>query len=389
MCIGNQGKVRRLLIYQIFEEHKIPTVYYHPLLKLLCNFEIAIPLDSENFLLPSFIEDFPENKIYDSVDCNFPRSQSPGGVLSSQKTNSFSSLFPAPARVSSYFENINLHYTGMCYRRLFLVHHIPENFWPRLISRFLVSAGQLYEILLNNCIDGLCIEKMASVGDAVICRNHCKWLYWRNGITLTFGNDVLLCVNGLMQSSSRVPLTSTVDKIKHMKFRTGSEWVQRFYEGTDGFEVSIPDYIVQSTLEENGNSHYSCILSSQILSYVLDIVNELCTEFFKNLSDGGIYSNIQMVVCPYCFGDKRVDSGTTANTFLSSNASVDTLDSFLAQSIHPVDIKHTIPDPGCDRHGFTIQVCILNAQQGGTIHCPSHGELDLKYLTPDLVSKLY
>jgi len=143
-------------------------------------------------------------------------------ALLTQKLDSCGSLFPAPAHVKSLFESIDLHFTGMCYRRLFLVHHIPENFWQRLISRFLVSAEHFYSILLNNCIEGTGFEKMTNVGDAVICNNHCRWVYWRNGITLLFNNDVLLCVNGLVQSTSgnnkshRIPLTSTVNKIKSL-----------------------------------------------------------------------------------------------------------------------------------------------------------------------------
>ena len=387
--LDSLGKVKLSLIHQIFDEYKIPTTYYHPLRKLLCRFEIAIPLDSDTLLLPSFFQCIPENIIFDGVDCNFPRNQIP--VLTSQKEVLCDSLLPALAHVKSVFETINLHFTGMCYRRLFLVHHIPENFWQRLISRFLVSAEHFYEIFLSNCVEGTSFEKMTNIGDAVICKNHCKWLYWRNGITLTFGNDVLLCVNSFMQSTNstdKIPLTSTVSKIKPMKFLTGSEWVQGFTEETDGFEVSIPDYTVQSSIEGSGNSHYSCILSSQILSYVLDIVSESCTEFFKSLTDGGIYSNLfQLVVCPYCYGDKCVNNDVTmADTLESPSTSTNTLHSFFTQSIQPIDIGNTVSNPGGGCHGFTIQVCILNAQKSGTVSCPSHGRLDLIYLTPDLVS---
>jgi len=378
--------VKRSLIHQIFYEHHIPTIYYRPLLKLLCRFEIAIPLDSDTLLLPSFFELFPENKIYDSADCNFPLSQTV--VLSLSKMDSYGCLFPAPARVKSPFESISLHFTGMCYRRLFLIHHIPENFWQSLISRFLVSAEQFYEIILNNCVKGITIEKTTNIGDAFISNNHCKWLYWKNGITLTFGNDVLLCVNGLMQSTSRVPLTSTVDKILLMDFLTGSEWVQAFNKDTDGFEINIPNYTVQSSIEGSSSSHYSCTLSSQILSSVLDIVSEPCMEFFKGLTNGGIYSKIfQLVVCPYCYGDKCADTDITAsNMFETSNTSANSLQSLFSQSLQPIDVDNNVPDPSGDCHGFTIQVCILNAQKSGTITCPSHGELDLTFLTPDLVS---
>jgi len=279
----------------------------------------------------------------------------------------------------------------MCYRRLFLSHYVPENFWAKLISRFIASAKNFYDILLNNCVEGMTIERMANVGDAVICSHHCKWLYWSNGITLTFGDYVLLCVNGLMQASTdtkhKLPLSVTVDKIKTTRFFNGRTWEQLFSEDTDGFEVNVPDYIVQSSVVENNETRISVKLGPQILSHILEILNELCIELFRDISEGGIYSYSyfsQLVVCPLCYGDTPGDDYNTADFDIEKDMS-DSLHHLFNQSIKPFDVIDDTSIPVNALHGFTIQICILKAQKQGIVFCPNHGSVNLQYLTPDLV----
>jgi len=391
---ANDCKISRSQLQHIFEECQISYKHYKAIFKLLCRFEVAIPLDSDTFLIPSVLESNPHNKLFSSTDCYFPCNKLP--ALPLQKQFSYRGLLPAPAYTDPTYSTITLHFTGMCYRRLFIAHHVPEIFWCKLISRFISSANNFYTTFLSNCAKGICIEKMANVGDAVICSNHCKWLYWSNGITLTFGGDVLLCVNGLMQSTSgensdgghRTPLSATADIIKTMKFLNGKQWVQYFREDMDGIEVNVPDYMVQSSSEETGTMHHSFKLGMQILPQVLEIFNEVCTEIFENNSEESIYSSAclqQLVACPYCYGDKKgidieFDSLTVSEHSLSQS-----LQSLFRQSLHPIDVYEDVENPGIGGHGFTIQLLILKAQKSGIVSCPVHGDLKLLYLTPDLV----
>lgn len=378
----------------IFEECQISNKHYKAIFKLLCRFEIAIPLDSDAFLIPSVLQNHPHSKLFTSTDCYFPCNEMP--KLPLKKQFSYRGLLPAPAYAKPTYRTIMLHFTGMCYRRLFLTHHVPEMFWRKLISRFISSANTFYATFLKNCTEGIGVEKMSNVGDAVICNNYCKWLYWSNGITLTFGGDVLLCINGLTQSTSgendvgshKVPLSATMDKIKTMKFINGHNYGQYFCEDIDGFEVNVPDYLVQSSIEDTGITHTSFKLGTQILAQVLEILNELCIEVFEINSEESIYSSIrlqQVVACPYCLGDKLgIDIYFNSSNIRECSATK-SLHSLFRQSLCPIDLYDDVENTGDGYHGFSIQFCILKAQKDGIVFCPVHGELKLLYLTPDLV----
>ena len=393
--IAEDGKLNRSEIQQIFDEYNIPEKYCRPILQLLQRFDIVIAIDSNTLLLPSVLSSDPHNKLYSSVNCKFPRDRIPN-IPSIQKQFSFDNLLSVAAITPPTPTNITLQFTNMCYRRLFLSHHIPDNFWAKLISRFVASAKSFYNILLNNCIEGITIERMFNAGDAMICNHHFRWLYWSNGITLTFGDYVLLCVNGLMQActntmerSHKIPLSVTVDRIETMKFFNGRTWEQLFNEDTDGFEVNVPDYVVQSSVEENNKTHISAKLGAQILSLVLDILNELCTDLYRGQSDKGIFSDsyfTQLVACPLCYGDKLGDDCNYNEDELKVNVPASKFYSLVGQSIKPLDVDEDVSVPATDSpFGFYLQICVFNAQKDGVVSCPSHGNINLKYLTPDLV----
>ena len=397
--IAEDGKLNHYNFQQIFDECNIPEKFFKAIFQVLQRLEIVIPLDANTFLLPSTLSCNPHNKLYSSVNCKFPRDRTPR-TPSIQKQFSFSNMLSAATDTEPLPRDITLQFTSMCYRRLFLSHHIPDSFWAKLISRFISSAKNFYDILLNNCVEGMTIERMANAGDAVICNQHFRWLYWSNGITLTFGDHVLLCVNGLMQASTdtkdegrKFPLSVTVDKIKEMKFFNGRTWKQLFDKDTDGFEVNVPDYVVHSSVEEKDKTHISAKLGTQILSLILDILNELCTDFYTGQFDKGIFSDsyfTQLVACPLCYGDKPSDDCDDIDEELPTYAPSSKLHTLVGQHVKPSDVDEDVPVPSTSSSfGFYLQICVFNAQKDGTISCPNHGSIKLKYLTPDLVMKLH
>ena len=386
--VDDDAKLHRSQIQQIFDECGIPNKYIKAMFELLCRFELAIPLDSETLLMPLALRNNNiKNKIYSSLNCNFPRNS----IQPQPRHVSYSHIIPPVAHTLSTCKRINLLSTGMCFRRLFLAHHIPENFWHKLIPRFIASAKNFYGILLCNCIEGMTIERITKGGDAVICNNHCRWLYWCNGITLTFGNDVLFSINGLLQCDSAgedsgydvVPL----DKIRATQFYDGHQWKQLFSGGVNGFEVKVPDYKVESFLKENHIIHSSFKLGSQILSHVLEILNELSVCFVKGDFDKGIYSGSyfdQLVMCSYCYGDSPVTD--LIETTSMRKHRISTLYDLFSESIESSIVVGHAKCPEGSLCGFNIQFCILKAQkEGGSVVCPNHGIMELKYLTPDLV----
>ena len=372
--VGDDGKVKCSELQKIFNKCGIPVCYAKTMFRVLYQFELAIPLNGDMLLLPSTLQCDPQNKLYTSANCNFPAVD-----------------ISLPKNISS--GTINLHSTGMCYRRLFVAKHIPEKFWFKLVPVFLSSAESFYNILLSNCVEGITLEKMADVGEAVIGDHQCKCWYWKNGITLIFGDKVLFCINGLMKCgdiSDTVHGHSqsiTTDKIKTMLLVDKSTPKQLLPKDGDGFEVNIPDYVIQSSL--NGKTHASWKLSSQIQAQVFDILNDMCISFFRGDIDRGIYSQLyfkQVVVCPYCYGDSPVTVPTCSST---SDEMVESQSTSLYNVyIRRISFVNYVMEQfeNVYHYGFNIMICILEAQKNDFISCPNHGKLNLHYLTPDLVS---
>ena len=368
---GDDGKVNCIQLQKIFDKCGIQGKYTEAIFKVLCQYELAIPLDKDMLLLPSTLQNDQQHKLHTSSNCNFP------GID-----------IPEPKEMLS--GTVELHSTGMCYRRLCLCNNVPEKLWFRLVPQFISSAQLFYNILLNNCIEGMTLEKMATIGDAVIGDLHCKCLYWKNSITLTVGDKVLFCINGLMQcgdmfdDAQRCSLSVTTDKIKSMQCININMLTQLFPKDEDGIEVNVPDYVVHSSL--NGKTHTSCKLGPQIQVQVFEILNELCIAYFKGDLDKGIYSEFfnQVVVCPYCFGDSSVtDTNSIAEEMLGAQET--SLLTVYERHISTINyVTEQVKDVGC--YGFNIQICILEAQKHGFVCCPKHGRLNLHYLTPDLVS---
>ena len=105
---------------------------------------------------------------------------------------------PAVTRTVHTKRRLTLHSTGVCYRRIVLLHYIPISFWPRLLARCLSSASQFYKIILNNCVPDIPFQRLTDPGDVIIGHIPCQWFYWKTGITLDFDNRAPLYVSNQM-----------------------------------------------------------------------------------------------------------------------------------------------------------------------------------------------
>lgn len=357
--IGSNGKVSSIQIQSILDKCGIPHNCAKPIFKVLCQFGLAVPLDNDMLLLPSTLQNGPQNNLYSTVEYTFP-----GVVVST------------PKDVSSVVNDLCP--TGMCYRRLFVANKIPEKFWFKLVSHFASSTKMFYNIL-NNYVN---LERMSNTGD-----HQCKCLYWKNGVIFYFGDKVMFCINGLVQhgDKTRAATSVTLEKISNMKLVDVNEQKQLFPKDGDGVEVNVPDYVLWS----NRKAHSFCKLGPKILAQVLEIFNEVYITLLGGDLDKGIYSQSyfkQVVVCPYCYGDSPmcVADSPTNETIEPEEA---TLGSVYARVICSIDYVYVETEyQNVGGYGFDIQICILEAQRHGFIYCPNHGELKLLDLTPDLVS---
>lgn len=435
---------------QTFSERGLPPEYIGSLIKLLCNFEIAVPLDAETLLIPSLIDDATDKHSHMFRNkYTFPRQDVRKHIADSyaaQGSVYAAKVLPAVAGIVHATRRLILHNTGLCYRRIVLLHHIPISFWARLLARCLSSASHFYKIILNNCVSDMAFQRLANPGDVVIGQIPCQWIYWKTGITLDFDNRPLLFVSNLVnpnevdEEGRKKPFTSTVGKIVNMGLFNGKAWQTSFEVFNNGFEINVPDYILESWSEDSrGERRVSYLLSAQIMSHILEVIDEVLKEWFEG--DSGLYSSAsniiqQFVPCPHCFGDEKtpevklfnedcmnisyeeslVDEAETtfsaahprqrfatvagSSAMVEKNILLKKLPSIVECREEQTDLfkryssrnrSNSVNDiswnlGSVNTAGFTFKHCMWAVKSGNTtIKCPHHGNLKLLDLIPDVV----
>ena len=279
-------------------------------------------------------------------------------------------------------KEVVLHSTGMCYRRIFVADYIPINFWPRVIARFLLSTENFQKIICSNCFTNVYCESFVEIGNANIGALPCKWSYGKNHIIFMLEHDVILRVNGLYgfkdveNRRKKIPISNSVSKLEDMHIYHGSVGFKSM-NVNDGFEVTIPNYVVQSGPSTNNLAHKSRLMSAQILSHVLETIDEVLKDWFEGLLEEGIYSDkylTHIIPCPYCFGD------TKPKEILDASLEEELLED-PSNDMHSIEVSGGV--------GFSFQYCLYQARRSNFVRCFNRtcsGRLSLKYLTPDLVS---
>lgn len=358
-----------------------------PIILLLSKFELAIPLDNATFLIPSLLQNEEVRQVLSMV-YDVPRVRNATFYDPYEDSNpnesisSLSSLTYRPKRRHGgtqycaavahrkVHKEIFLLSTDKCFRRIFVADHIPANFWPRLIARFLSSAGSFHAIIYDNCSPDIHCQNLVQVGDANIGALKCGWSYGKNYIKLCLGEDMLLCVNGLYSydnfhnKKTKTPISCSANKIQKARIYFDETDV-RTLDINDGFEITIHDYAIHSQPTVNSPVHQSEIMSAQILSRVLETIDEVFKDWFEGLSDRGIYSDrylTHFIPCPFCYDGKPSVDAHDANQSL----------------IQPKKAKHVV--------GLSVKYCLCQARISDRIKCHNCGELLLKDLAPDLVS---
>ena len=399
----NGGKVdRQALERSLKEKFKISKEFMEPIITLFIRFELAIPLNKNILLIPSLLQ---SRKVKFSIQsCTFPRKRtdSQDSAYSSFRFNNSLELRSKSDSLRSNFgydtnrqrsstsgmsavvyvtidKQIKLLYTGMCYRRVFGADHIPANFWPRLIARFLSSIESYQKIICNNCFSDIRCENFVD-GSGSIGALKCEWSYGKNYVIFTLGDRDILRINGLYHyhdgsRRARISMSDTVRTVGQMLVYHGNAGFMPI-NLNDGFEVTIPDYVVNSGPDSNNLVHQSELMSAQILSHVLETIDEVLKDWFEGLLERGIYSDkylTHFIPCPYCFGD--TEQKDVVNSDESDDSPCDEVSIPLTNNGKPV--------------GFSVQYCLSQARKSKYVDCPNHsnhGKLLLKYLAPDLVS---
>ena len=363
------------------------------IITLLSKFQLAIPLDGSTILIPSLLRNWEGKEKFSEESYKFPRTNivtlkynvkrpSASSLNSCNLPTANTECFPVVVQRLGTRE-ISLHSTGMCYRRIFIADYITVNFWPRLIARFLSSAKSFHKIICNNCFHNIYCENLVEVGNAIIGALPCRWSYSKNHVMLELGHHVILCVNGLYgfndidNKRERVAISHSVSKLEKMHIYHGGDMGFKSVNVNDGFEVTIPDYVVHSGQSTDNLVHESRLLSAQMLSRVLETIDEMLKDWFEGLTEQGIYSDkylTQFIPCPYCFGDDKP---------------IDVLEASLERGLDEDPCNDIPMEAPSGPIGFSFQYCLHQARLSNFVKCSNCAfgkKLSLKCLVPDLVS---
>ena len=362
-AIGD-GKIKKHKLEEsLAKTFKLPPDFMEPVITLLQNFELAIPLNINTLLIPPFLQNKEPKKLFSSEQYNFPRKKCAIGFedTSSMKCRRTDKILFSSAELMS----VDLRSTGMCFRRLFFAHHIPASIWPKLIARFLLSVEQntFHKIICDNCVPDVPYKLTSSAGDALIGSLLCKWSYGKNYIELSLGEYSILRVNSLCSKEDNKIISATRSKLENMVVhKQNRQTVEEMMLQQEGFEVNISDYVVISRSDKSNKVHHSKHMSMQMLSHVLEIIDEVLRDWFEGLSERGIYSDIYLshiIPCPFCCGDSQAERSSNDDSPFKNKR---------ATSI-----------------AFSVQYLLQQTRVSGSITCPHHGDLEIEYLAPDVV----
>ena len=362
-AIGD-GKIKKHKLEEsLAKTFKLPPDFMEPVITLLQNFELAIPLNINTLLIPPFLQNKEPKKLFSSEQYNFPRKKCAIGFedTSSMKCRRTDKILFSSAELMS----VDLRSTGMCFRRLFFAHHIPASIWPKLIARFLLSVEQntFHKIICDNCVPDVPYKLTSSAGDALIGSLLCKWSYGKNYIELSLGEYSILRVNSLCSKEDNKIISATRSKLENMVVhKQNRQTVEEMMLQQEGFEVNISDYVVISRSDKSNKVHHSKHMSMQMLSHVLEIIDEVLRDWFEGLSERGIYSDIYLshiIPCPFCCGDSQAERSSNNDSPFKNKR---------ATSI-----------------AFSVQYLLQQTCMSSSITCPHHGDLEIEYLAPDVV----
>ena len=365
-------------------------------------------LDSDSFLIPTVLSSEPplplemELGFFPFKESHMMRNEQTeeneggekgegkreGALVSSTSTTISILSYKKPA------QRLHIVKTGLVFRRTLFLPPIASGFWSKLISLFILkeeffhfistSAPQNYAMQVgNNHLRGM-------IGNVTI-----EWHYWKTGILLLADDQLLMRVSSFRREVFEDPkqqssVSSSQKKVELLQYAVGKEWKSVPRHFNEVIEMIAPVAIL--TEEETAPPHLSrsTSLSAKLLAKALEIVDEVLKNHSKPLAMNGIYTvrdMLHLIPCPICYGD-------TDQRVSSVSSPVGTRNAHPFQSL-PAERKRRIRNEphrsgtlveSQNLYSFNVDECIMQASLSDCINCPRHGNLEICYLAPDVVS---
>jgi len=389
--------------------------------RLLSRFEIAIPIDESRLFFPSLLPTHSQFH-YLNFSYSFPGKNTDGIKVEMQENYLNRDNCQVNRRDGSVANNVVIKPTGLCYRRYFALTVMPIPLWPRLISRCLTTSKFL-EIIKRNCVESLPFHEFQDLGKVGVGHSVLEWVYWKNGIELRLCRMTVLQISIVNLSSAECSESVAAhENMRNILLNTGNQWIKLPTCFTGGLEVVVPECILFTIGIENDEHDISSSFSAQIFTHCVEVIDEIFMEWFttsKTGNSGQAMSKylICFTPCPICWGDQDKRPATSSSrepisVNMSQNGSINqdliasedlclspksgTFSSWFnvtkkadQSPVRKFSFRYIDASEVCssgDPVGFTTKHCLWIAQDQNFVECPIHGSLDLKCLTPDLVS---
>ena len=397
--------------------------------KLLFRFELAIPIDESRLFFPSLLITHTQSH-YFRLCYSFPRNFDLETTISELRDTYFGNQIAVKHSLSAPL-NVSLQPTGLCYRRFFILTVVPVPLWPRLIS-WCITDSKFLEIVKKNCLSSLPFHPLQDFGKTRVGNSILEWIYWKNGIELRLSGMTLLQISSVDLTACNKELENMPSHIhiKNIYINNGNQWLQLPLAYTGGLEVTTPECVLFSVGDSPDKYKISTLISAQIFTHCIEVIDEVFMEWFTTANDGGNLQTISRYLviftpCPICIGDE--DKRTCVNDKLTHSMYTDCVQErfrsesqvSIADSNCLTDQVSSVPSTekskksmfdynqpeviaqvnkfgfryvdsvdtiGRNSVGFTTMHCLWISQYQDFVSCPKHGKLKLKHLAPDLVS---
>ena len=417
LLVAGNGQLVARLMDQALEQQELGSskTIGHLLRQFLMEHGVIHQIDSDNFLVPSAINPDP-NLPLDLKLGHFPhqRMQENHSHDSDADNVAYSPYTAASPKLCVVG-------TGLVYRRMLHLPPIASGFWSKLIS---LCIQQEEIISLLSCDGAAGYETQISTNKlrGMLGNIGIEWQYWKTGLMLIADEKLLLRVNSLRRDVFVDPthqqvISSALSKVQNFQYREAGVWTRIPDRLNEVIEIIVPQMI----LEDSGNNSFFSeqrtqsreSVSAKLMAKILELIDEILKNHCEHLAMGGIYTindMLQLVPCPLCYGDqdnrtietpgiteregdaeREGDTERAMSPRMRRNISTMQWRSQVqtrqerALSKSMVCMPVRAPDSEA-LHTFRVDEVIQQTLVSDCIVCPTHGELEIAHLAPDIVS---
>lgn len=301
--------------------------------------------------------------------------------------------------------------------RLLLMSYFPSGFWSRLVSRILADDN------IVDIVRSYFVPPKESAQDVAVTKAllelRAEWLLWQTGLQLRYGDVTLF----RMREVPREHHVSPQVDYRHARFRLKQDgvWCDVDLITSSILEIHFPmDSLLVGELEVRP----AIEPLTQLLALAVDHIDILLEDWYPTLGTRFVHTSegrflvTRLVPCPRCMAEAMRPRPEPPHEDDRQNIALPqdeeylygvgflrervrkSQESYTSEADSGVDAESTsssrvpsvegrAPSDVSDEnvhYGWMVEECILAAHESGrSVQCPSHQDIPLAQVTPDVV----